>query len=65
MTNKKQALKILYVRDGHTCHYCGIQEKDFPDLWGKFYGLPYRGKRLEIGRKDYESFVLAAITVFM
>jgi len=49
---KKKLLNDLYDRDGHICQYCGIKEKDFPDLWGEFYGLPYRGKRLEIDRKD-------------
>jgi 5-methylcytosine-specific restriction endonuclease McrA len=34
------------------CHYCEIEERDFLKLWGKFYGLPYRGHRLEIDRRD-------------
>jgi len=52
MPNKKDTLKTLYERDGDVCHYCGIEEGDFLELWGKFYGLPYRGVRLEVDRKD-------------
>ena len=48
---REELLKQLYERDGHMCHYCGIQEEDFLDIWKKFYGLPYRGRRLEIDRK--------------
>jgi 5-methylcytosine-specific restriction endonuclease McrA len=54
MTKKqKQLLDELYKRDKdkHVCHYCGVQEEEFLDLWGKFYGLPYRGRRLEIDHK--------------
>jgi len=49
---KKELLDKLYNRDGYMCHYCGIQEEDFSRLWGEFYGLPYRGRRLEIERKE-------------
>ena len=52
MHTKKELLDKLYKRDGRTCHYCNIREEDFSGLWGKFYGLPHRGKRLEIDRKD-------------
>lgn len=52
MQTKKEILDKLYERDGHTCHYCGIQEGDFLGLWGEFYGLPYRGRRLEVERKE-------------
>jgi 5-methylcytosine-specific restriction endonuclease McrA len=52
MPTKKEVRHSLYERDGHLCHYCGIQEEDFLGLWGKFYGLPYRGNRLELDRKD-------------
>ena len=53
MTRAKEELRDkLYERDGHVCHYCGIQEGEFLDRWGKFYGLPYRGRRLEIDHKD-------------
>ena len=48
----KELLDKLYKRDGHACHYCGIQERDFLELWREFYGLPYRGKRLEIDHKE-------------
>ena len=47
---KKELLDKLYERDGPKCHYCGIQEEDFLKLWGEFYGLQYRGRRLEIER---------------
>jgi hypothetical protein len=52
--NSRQLLDELYKRDKdkHVCHYCGIQEGDFPHVWGTFYGLPYRGRRLEIDHKD-------------
>ncbi len=49
---EKELLDELYKRDGHRCHYCGIEQKDFLELWGKFYGLPYRGRRLEIEHKE-------------
>lgn len=43
----------LYKRDGRKCHYCGIKERDFPDVWGKtFYGGIKRGQTLEIDCKD-------------
>jgi len=51
--NKKEKLRLkLYERDGSSCHYCGIKEKDFLPIWGKFY--KYRGRRLELERKDNE-----------
>lgn len=49
---KEELREKLYKRDGHMCHYCGIQESDFLGLWGQFYGLPYRGRRLELERKE-------------
>ena len=52
MQTKRELLDKLYKRDGHMCHYCNIQEGDFLELWGGFYGLPYRGRRLEIDRRD-------------
>ncbi len=43
----------LYERDGRRCHYCGIEEEDFPMVWGEtFYGGIKRGRILEIDRKD-------------
>jgi len=49
MTKAKEELRDkLYERDKHVCHYCGIRERDFPKLWGEFYGLTKRGRRLEI-----------------
>jgi len=49
---KKELRLKLYKRDGKKCHYCGIEEEDFFQIWGKFYG----GKRrkLEVDRKDNE-----------
>ena len=52
MQMKKELLAELYKRDGHKCHYCAIQEGESLGLWGEFYGLPYRGRRLEIERKE-------------
>ncbi len=52
LKKRRELLDKLYKRDGHICHYCRIQEGDFLGLWGKFYGLPYRGRRLEIEHKD-------------
>ena len=52
MQTKKELLDKLYERDGYMCHYCGIQEEDFLGLWGEFYGLPYRGRRLEVEHKE-------------
>jgi hypothetical protein len=34
-----------------SCEYCGINEEDFPRVWGKFYDGK-RGKRLEPDHKD-------------
>lgn len=50
--NQKELLRTLEERDGYICHYCGIPKDEFLDIWGKFYGLPYRGKRLEIEHKN-------------
>src|SRR3989304_525829 len=36
------------------CHYCGIPENNFIEIWGEFYG-GRRGHRLEIERKDNNS----------
>ena len=52
MQKKKELRDKLYERDGHKCHYCGIEEDDFLGLWGKFYGLPYRGRKSEVEHKD-------------
>lgn len=49
---KRELLNTLYESDGHACHYCGIEESVFPNIWGKFYGLDKRGNRLEIDHKD-------------
>jgi hypothetical protein len=48
---EKELLNKLYD-DGHTCHYCNIQEADFLEVWGKFYGQNKRGNRLEIDHQD-------------
>ena len=51
--SKKELRNRLYERDGPKCHYCGIEEKDFPAVWGKsFYGGIKRGRILEIDRID-------------
>jgi 5-methylcytosine-specific restriction endonuclease McrA len=51
--DKKKLRYQLYERDGKKCHYCGIEEEDFPKIWGdKFYGGIKRGQILEIDRKD-------------
>ena len=48
---KKQIKKALRERDGRKCHYCGIEEDDFPKIWGTFrHGR--RGLTLEVDRKD-------------
>ena len=50
---KEELLNQLYERDGRKCHYCGIEEDDFPKIWGEyFYGGKKRGRTLEIDRKD-------------
>ncbi len=53
-TKEKNELRNqLYERDGRHCHYCRIKEKDFTELWGKyFYGGIKRGRILEIDRID-------------
>jgi len=50
---KKELRNQLYERDGTKCHYCGIEEKDFPTVWGNsFYGGIKRGRILEIDHKN-------------
>ena len=49
---KKELRNQLYQRDGTKCHYCGIEEKEFRNLWGDtFYGGIKRGRILEIDCK--------------
>ena len=50
---KKRLRFQLYERDGRQCHYCRIEEEEFPTIWGdSFYGGVKRGRLLEIDRKD-------------
>jgi len=65
-TEKRQLRSELYKRDGKQCHYCGIPEDEFYQIWsGPFYGGFKRGHRLEIDRKtnslgyDIKNCVLA------
>lgn len=65
-TGKRQLRNELYKRGGKRCHYCGISEDEFYQVWGgPFYGGFKRGHRLEIDRKvnslgyDIENCVLA------
>ena len=65
-TKRRQLRNELYKRDGKRCHYCGIREDEFYQIWaGPFYGGFKRGQRLEIDRKvnslgyDIENCVLA------
>lgn len=48
--NKNDLRQKLRERDGTKCHYCGIEEKDFIPVWGKFYKT--RGCQLEVDHKD-------------
>jgi len=49
---KRKLRDELYKRDGRRCHYCGIPEDEFHQIWGgPFYGGFKRGRRLEIDRK--------------
>jgi 5-methylcytosine-specific restriction endonuclease McrA len=51
--DKKNLRTLLYERDGTKCHYCGIEQEDFPRIWGDtFYGGIRRGRVLEIDRKN-------------
>jgi len=65
-TEKRQLRSELYKRDGRRCHYCGIPEDEFYQIWGgSFYGGFKRGQKLEVDRKvnsleyDIENCVLA------
>jgi len=49
---KEELWNKLYRRDGKRCHYCGMEEGNVIQIWGKFYGLEKRGKKLEVDRKD-------------
>ncbi|MBA7579561.1 hypothetical protein ES708_21432 [subsurface metagenome] len=51
MSTKEVLRKQLRERDGAKCHYCGIEEKDFLNIWEPFYGGK-RGHILEVDRKD-------------
>jgi 5-methylcytosine-specific restriction endonuclease McrA len=52
ITEKRQLRSELYKRDGRLCHYCGIQEDEFCQIWGgSFYGGFKRGQKLEVDRK--------------
>jgi 5-methylcytosine-specific restriction endonuclease McrA len=51
---KESLRQLLYKRDGKKCHYCGIPEEYFYEVWTtKFYGTGKRGQRLEIDRKEF------------
>jgi hypothetical protein len=52
-TASRKEARGLLERKGtpKTCEYCGIDEKDFPKVWGTFYD-GRRGKRLEPDHKD-------------
>ena len=50
---KEKLRSKLFKRDGGRCHYCGIEEGDFIEIWRGFYGEK-RGKKLEVDRKDNE-----------
>lgn len=50
---KEKLWKKLFERDGGKCRYCRIEEEDFIEIWGEFYGGKKRGK-LEVDRKDNE-----------
>lgn len=52
MTSKTELRNHLYIKNGKTCHYCGIKESDFVHIWGNFYGGKKRGGTLEVDRKD-------------
>ena len=53
---KKELRNKLYKRHakhGRYCHYCGIKEDEFTNIWGEyFYGGIKRGRILEIDCKD-------------
>jgi hypothetical protein len=52
MPTKKEVRDSLRKPDVNVCHYCGIPEKEFLGLWGRFHGLPFRGNTLEVDHKD-------------
>jgi 5-methylcytosine-specific restriction endonuclease McrA len=53
--NRKDLRTKLKESDGTKCHYCGIEEKDFPEVWGTFrHGR--RGLTLEVDRKDNKKY---------
>ena len=49
---KEELRNQLYERDGTKCHYCGIEEKDFPKIWGRTFRKGRRGRTLEVDHKD-------------
>jgi len=50
--SREQARSLLEEKGApKSCEYCGINEEDFPRVWGKFYD-GNRGKRLEPDHKD-------------
>ncbi len=55
-SEKNKLRDLLYLRDGGKCHYCGIEEEEFCNVWGKyFYGGIKRGRVLEIDHKNNDS----------
>lgn len=50
----KELRSRLYKKDGAKCFYCEIPEKDVVRIWGRFYNLKSRGKKLEIDRKSHD-----------
>ena len=50
---KNELKRELRDKYGKKCHYCGIEENEFTNVWKKkFYGLGKRGQTLEIEHKD-------------
>lgn len=50
--NRNDLRDALRERDGTKCHYCGIEEDDFPKIWGGTFRHGRRGRHLEVDRKD-------------
>ncbi|MFC1900539.1 HNH endonuclease [Chloroflexota bacterium] len=50
-SKRRKLRNQLYERDGKNCHYCGLPEDKFRQIWGgPFYGGFKRGNVLEIDR---------------
>ena len=62
---KEKLRNKLYKKDERKCHYCGIKEEDFIQIWEEFYGGEKRGKKLEVDRKGNKKVIMKKIAFYL